>query len=452
MATERVVPHNLDAERAVIGCILAYGGDRLDDLLHHSPLEPKHFFRAAHQIIFRAVLALHQRRSPIDFVTVKSELERIGKINEVGGPAILGDFASGVPRSTNLPHYGGMVYQAAQRRHLIGLSTTLQADAYDEAKPISDVLDRVERDIFDVSEAVEGEQPVLSVAARVPRLIADLERIQDSDSPMTGVPTGFADLDTLTRGLQRKELILLGARPSMGKTALALNVAHHAARDGRVVAFFSMEMSGESLMHRLVAASAKIDLHKLLSGTLPPTYYGRLANAWSELNELSNLEIDDTRGLGPLQLRSKARRIKRQHGRLDLIVLDYLQLMEAPDKGYRNRSIEVGQISRLLRSTAQELDVPILALCQLNRNTEDRSDNKPRMSDLKESGSLEQDADMVLLLHREEMYEATNDNQGKATLDICKQRNGPTKEIRLYYHAEEVRFANATIAAFSGAA
>lgn len=444
---DRVVPHNLDAECAVLGSVLAFGADRLDDVLHAVPgLQPRHFYRTVHQWIYGAFLALHQERSAIDFVTVKAYLERTRKLEDVGGPAYLASLSDGVPRSTNVAHYGGLVYDAAQRRMLITLGAALQADGYDQTKSLADLLNRAERELFSVAESSDGEQPVLSVAERTSRLLSDLEQIQSADSPITGCPTGFTDLDVLTRGLQPKELILLGARPAMGKTALALNIACNAARAGRVVAFFSMEMSGESLMYRLAASMAQIDLHAMLSGKMPERYYGRLSQSACELGNLPTLEIDDTRILSPLRLASKARRILRKHGRLDLIVLDYLQLMEAPDKGYRNRTVEVGQISRLLRGVAQELSVPVLALSQLSRGPDDRSsnDHRPRLSDLRESGALEQDADVVLLLHRDDAYNETDDNRGLADLIIAKQRNGPVADVQLRFHAEEVRFSDAS--------
>ena len=437
-AQQRTLPHNLEAERSVLGAILVHN-DAFN--MAAQVIDSGDFYRDAHRRIFDKMVQLNERNQAIDFVTLKEELARAGEIDEVGGPAYVASLADGVPRATNVEYYARIVKEKATLRNLIFAANKILTNAYEADQESDLILDEAESSIFAVADdrLKAGFVPMREL---VKESFPKIEQLFEQKRLITGVPTGFVDLDEMTRGLQGGDLIIVAARPSMGKTSLVLNMAQHVAvQPDHTVGFFSLEMSKESLFLRLLTSEAQIDSHRLMSGAIGQKDYGRISHALETLSAM-RLFIDDTANIGVLEMRAKARRLQSEH-RLSLLVVDYIQLMSGRGR-FENRTLELAAISRSLKGLAKELRVPIVVLSQLSRAPESRSDHRPQLSDLRESGALEQDADVVVLIYREDAYnrDPNNPDAGTAELIVAKQRNGPTGIVRLAFLREQTRFAN----------
>jgi replicative DNA helicase len=437
-AAERTLPHNLEAERSVLGAILVHN-DAFN--LAAQFVEPADFYRDAHRRIFDKMISLNERNHAIDFVTLKEELSRAGELDEVGGPAYVASLADGVPRATNVEYYAKIVKEKATLRNLIYAANKILTNAYEADQESDLILDEAESAIFSVADdrLKAGFVPMRDL---VKESFPKIEQLFEQKRLITGVPTGFADLDEMTRGLQGGDLIIIAARPSMGKTSLVLNISQYVATQPNLtVGFFSLEMSKESLFIRLLTSEAQIDSHRLMSGAIGQKDYGRISHALETLSAM-RLYIDDSSNIGVLEMRAKCRRLLAEHG-LNLIVVDYIQLMSGRGR-FENRTLELASISRSLKGLAKELNVPIVVLSQLSRGPESRADHRPQLSDLRESGALEQDADLVGLIYRDDVYnkDPNNPDAGTAELIIAKQRNGPTGTVRLAFLREQTRFAN----------
>jgi replicative DNA helicase len=437
-APERTLPHNLDAERSVLGAILI---DNEAFNVAASVIDSRAFFRDAHRRIFDRMVALSERSQPIDLVTLKEELERAGDLDEVGGPAYIAALLDGVPRATNVEYYAKIVKEKSTLRSLIYSANKILANAYEADQEADLILDEAESAIFSVAD-----DRIKSGFVPMRELVRDsfpkIEQLFEHKSFITGIATGFTEIDKMTRGFQRGDLIIVAARPSMGKTSLVLNIAQHVATTNGIAGFFSLEMSKEQLFMRMLASEAKIDNYRLLSGQIGQKEYGNITHALETLSD-AHLYIDDTPGAGVLEMRAKARRLQSEHG-LDLLAVDYIQLMTGRGR-FENRTLELASISRSLKGLAKELNVPIVVLSQLSRAPEARSDKRPQLADLRESGALEQDADVVILIFREEMYKQSNEpaeTDGIAELILAKQRNGPTGLVKLAFLRQQTRFAN----------
>jgi replicative DNA helicase len=435
---ERTLPHNLEAERSVLGAILVHN-DAFN--LAAQVIDSQDFYRDAHRRIFDRMVALNERHDAIDFVTLKEELARAGELDEVGGPAYVASLADGVPRATNVEYYARIVKEKSTLRNLIYAASKIVSNAYEADQESDLILDEAESAIFAVADD-RLKSGFVAMRDLVKDSFPKIEKLFEQKRLITGVPTGFVDLDEMTRGLQGGDLIIVAARPSMGKTSLVLNVAQYVAALGdQVVGFFSLEMSKESLFLRLLTSEAQIDGHRLMSGAIGGNDYHRISHALEKLNAMK-LFIDDTASIGVLEMRAKSRRLQAEHG-LNLLVVDYIQLMSGRGR-FENRTLELASISRSLKGLAKELNVPIVVLSQLSRAPEARSDHRPQLSDLRESGALEQDADVVVLIYRDDVYnrDPNSPDAGTAELILAKQRNGPTGVVRLAFLREQTRFAN----------
>ena len=436
---DRTLPHNLEAEKCVLGAIL------IDNHQFNAAAEfidDRDFFRDAHRRIWNKMVVLSERGDAIDLVTLKDELARSAELDEVGGPAYIAGLTDGVPRAANVEHYAKIVKEKATLRNLIHASKKILTSAYEAEEAPDELLDAAEKQIFEIAEdrIREGFVPLSTL---VNNSFSTIEKLQQHKGLVTGVPTGFADLDEMTSGLQPSDLILVAARPSMGKTSLVMNMAQHVGtKTGMTVGVFSLEMSKEQLFMRMLTSEAGIDAHRFRGGFLAEKDYARLSQALGVLHD-AKVFIDDTASIGVLEMRAKARRLMAQHG-LHLLIIDYVQLMQGRGR-FESRQQEVAAISRALKGLAKELNIPVVALSQLSRAPEGRSDHRPQLSDLRESGSLEQDADVVMFIHRQEMYDRENtkpEDQGIAELIIGKQRNGPTGTVTLTFLKQFTRFEN----------
>lgn len=436
---ERLPPQNLEAEEAVLGAVLI-DPDAIIRLA--TILRPEDFYREKHGWIYEAVLALHERREPIDFLTVCDELNRQGRLDEVGGPAFITSLINAVPTSVHAEYYARIVERTATRRRLILAAGQIAVLAYQEADDVDEVVDHAEQILFGVSERRISRElmPIRQVLSEYYDRIEYLTRHQDA---MLGVLTGFGDIDRLLGGMQKSDLIILAARPSVGKSALALSIAHNAAkRHKQRVAIFSLEMSAEQVVQRLISAETAIDSQRLRRGRINDDEWGRFMKAYNDLAQ-APVYIDDTPSISALELRTKARRLHAEFG-LDLIVVDYLQLMRG-DYRAENRVQEISNISRSLKGLAREMNVPVLALSQLSRGVESRTDKRPILSDLRESGALEQDADVVIFIYRDEMYNENTERKNIADILIAKHRNGPTGSVALFFKKELAQFLDAEV-------
>ena len=438
-ASPRQIPHSVEAEEAVLGSVLTYP-EALYDVVTF--LKSDDFYIVRNRWIWEAILDLHERRAPIDFLTVTQELERKTRLEEVGGPAYVGALINATPTPLHAAAYGRMIEETALRRRLIAAAGEIVQLAYELDLDIDQVIDRSEQHLFAVSERRISRdlRPIRDV-------ITDyFERIQylsDHRGEVVGVPTGFIDLDRLLGGLQKSDLIIVAARPGIGKTSLLLSMALTAARKhNQRVAIFSLEMSAEQLVQRLIASETGIDQHRLRMGDLHDDDWPLFMEATGRLSE-AKVWIDDTPSLTSLQMRTKCRRLYAEHG-LDLIIIDYLQLMQG-DFRSENRVQEISNISRNLKSLARELNVPVMAAAQLSRAVEQRQDKRPILSDLRESGSIEQDADVVMFIYRDEVYNPETEKKNIAEIHIAKHRNGPTGMVELYFRSHLTQFANAAI-------
>ena len=438
IAAERSLPHNLEAERSVLGAILVHN-DAFN--MAAQVIDSTDFYRDAHRRIFDKMVALNERNQAIDFVTLKEELGRAGELDDVGGPAYVASLADGVPRATNVEYYARIVKEKSTLRNLIFAANKILTNAYEADQESDLILDEAESAIFAVADD-RLKAGFIAMRDLVKESFPKIEQLFEQKRLITGVPTGFVDLDEMTRGLQGGDLIIVAARPSMGKTSLVLNMAQYVAtQPDRTVGFFSLEMSKESLFLRLLTSEAQIDSHRLMSGAIGQKDYGRISHALETLSAM-RLYIDDTASIGVLEMRAKARRLKAEHG-LSLLVVDYIQLMSGRGR-FENRTLELASISRSMKGLAKELNVPVVVLSQLSRAPEARSDHRPQLSDLRESGALEQDADLVVLIYRDDVYnkDPNSPDAGTAELIVAKQRNGPTGVVRLAFLREQTRFAN----------
>ncbi len=438
---DRTLPHNLEAEKSVLGAILI-NNQAFNQAAE--VIDAQDFFRDAHRRIFEKMVGLTDRSEPVDFVTLTDELTRSGELEEVGGPAYVSGLTDGVPRSANVEYYARIVKEKSTLRRLIQASNEVLVRAYDAEEDADDLLDEAERTIFSIAEG-RMRSGFVKLSELVDGGYAMLEQLQANRGLVTGVPSGFVELDEMTSGFQKSDLVIVAARPAMGKTSFVMNIALNAALEaGKSVGVFSLEMSKEQLFLRMLTSEARVDAHRFRGGFLGEQDYERLNGAFARLHD-AKVFIDDTASAGILEMRAKSRRLKLEHG-LDMLIIDYLQLMQGRGR-FDNRQQELASISRSLKILAKELQIPILALSQLSRATETRADHRPQLSDLRESGALEQDADVVMFIYREEVYAQNEEEkrpevEGMAEIIIGKQRNGPIGSVPLAFLKQYTRFEN----------
>ncbi|MBV9307793.1 MAG: replicative DNA helicase [Acidobacteriaceae bacterium] len=437
---KRVPPQNIEAEQSVLGAIL------LDNEAVNQALEilsVEDFYREAHREIFRAMVTLTDRNQPVDAITLTDSLRTAGVLEAIGGVGYIAELAACVPTAANVTHYARIVRERAVLRSLASVSTEIAAGAYDAPANVDEYLDEAEHKIFEISER-RIRQSFHGMPELTRESLKLIERLYEKKELVTGVPTGFLDLDRLTAGLQPSDLVIIAARPSMGKTALALNIAAHAATEcePRVgVALFSLEMAKEQLVLRMLCSEGHVDSSKARAGYLGERDFPKLAQAAARLSE-APIFIDDSSDTSPIVLKAKCRRLMRErNANLGLIIIDYMQLMRSARPG-ESREKEIAEISRSLKSLAKELKVPVIALSQLNRQVETRPDRRPLLADLRESGAIEQDADVIAFIYRDEMYHRDSKEPGVAEIIIAKQRNGPTGTAKLTYLSQYTRFEN----------
>jgi len=441
---ERVPPHARDAECAVLGGIMLdpEALERLEGILF-----AEHFYIAANGKIFAAILALSAESHPVDALTVKDYLVRTDELDQCGGEVYLGDLISLIPTSANVRHYAEIVRERAILRKLLKVCAHISQDVYENPiKPVSEHLDASESQILAVAESFsQDKKAFFSLKELIQEGYKELQKRYEDQRSVTGVSTGFTDLDEKTAGLQRGDLVVIAGRPSMGKTAFVMNLAQNAAirdEEKNLVAVFSLEMSAQQISMRLLAAESRVDMSKMRTGSFVADDWRKLASGTGKLSEAA-IFVDDSPAITVHDVRAKCRRLKRDNGRLDLVVIDYLQLMTGNANADR-KDLEISEMTRSLKGLAKELDVPILVLSQLNRSLESRADKRPMMSDLRESGAIEQDADVIIFIYRDEVYNKKPENEGMAEIIIAKQRNGPTGTVNLTFLKEFTRFENHT--------
>jgi len=435
---EKIPPQNIEAEMAVLGSMLL-DHDAISQAIEL--LSTDCFYRESHKKIYSAVIKLFDENKGVDIITLIEELKKTNSLDEVGGPAYITSLTSYVPTSANLIHYAKIVKEKMLLRKLINAATQIVSQTYDVSQEVDNIIDRAEQLIFDVS-STKVESTFSPLREIIKNSIETIDNLYQRKENITGIATGFRDLDMKTAGLQPSDFIVIAGRPSMGKSALASCIAEHVGVVEKLpVAFFSLEMAKEQLVQRMLCSHARVDAHKVRTGFLSQADWPRLVSAAGKLSE-APIYIDDSPGLSVLEIRAKARRLKAQFD-IKLMVLDYLQLMQGPAKA-DNRQQEISEISRSLKALARELNVPLIAISQLSRAVEQRSDHRPQLSDLRESGAIEQDADLVILLLREEYYNPTEENKGISEVIIAKQRNGPVGSLNLAFLGEYMRFENMT--------
>jgi replicative DNA helicase len=435
----RLPPHSIEAEQSVLGGLMldSAAWDQVADRV-----VAQDFYRNDHRLIFEAVAGLIERNQPCDAVTLSGHLESQGVLDQVGGLSYLGSLARDTPTAANIRAYADIVRERSVLRQLISAGNLIVGTALEpEGREAREIVDEAERAVFEIAErGSRGKAGFRSVKAILPDVVNRIDELYHSDGKMTGVATGYKKLDEMTSGLQPGDLIIIAGRPSMGKTTLAVNIAENAALGAnKSVAIFSMEMSAESLTLRMISSLGRINQSNLRSGRLEEQDWPRIDSAMTQLGN-AKIFIDETPALTPTEIRARSRRLKRERG-LDLIVVDYLQLMQVAGTK-ENRATEIAEISRSLKALAKELKVPVIALSQLNRGVEQRVEKKPVMSDLRESGSLEQDSDLILLIYREEVYEQNTTRKGIADIIVAKQRNGPTGDVQLTFLGQYTKFEN----------
>ena len=438
IALQKLPPQNVEMEQSILGAILQ-NNDAIVRLA--DTLQEEDFYHDAHKWLYRAMLDLFQENVPIDVLTVNEWLKKKDRLDTIGGPAYLAELVELVPTAAHVDYHARVVREKSILRALIRTATSIVTYSYEADEDVATLLDRAERAILEISQgkATSGFADLQSVLKDSFRQLEDLNARQE---PITGLPTGFNDLDRQTAGLQSSDLIIIAGRPSMGKTTLALNIAAHVGmQTGRPIAVFSLEMSKEQLALRMLCAQAQVDSAKLRTGVFPQSDWQPLTRAAGDLTNRGNIYIDDTPMQTALDIRAKARRLRSEQGDLGLVIIDYLQLMQGRSRA-ENRQQEISDITRALKALARELHVPVVALSQLSRAVEQRRPPKPQLSDLRESGAIEQDADVVALLYRDEVYNEDSDERGVAEVNIAKHRNGPTGTLRLAFRGEFTRFDN----------
>jgi len=435
----RVPPHSIEAEQAILGGLLLdnKAWDTVADLIGEED-----FYRRDHRLIFKVLHALSGESQPMDVVTVSEALQKTDQLENAGGLSYLGMLANNVPSAANIKSYATIIRERSILRQLIHVSTTLGESVFSTGgRSSAEILDEAEQAIFNIAEqGARSQRSFVAVKDLLSDVVDRIDKLYQSGNTITGAPTGFRDFDKKTCGLQASELIIIAGRPSMGKTSFAMNIAEDAAINSNIpVAIFSMEMPAEALVMRMLSSLGRIDQQKIRTGTLSDEDWPRLT---STMNILSGapIFIDDTPALTPTELRARARRLKREHN-LGMIVIDYLQLMHVPGSK-ENRATEISEISRNLKALSKELKLPVIALSQLNRSLEQRPDKRPVMSDLRESGAIEQDADLIAFIYRDEVYNQDSPDKGIAEIIIGKQRNGPIGVVRLTFHGNYTRFDN----------
>lgn len=444
-ATEalKVPPHSIEAEQSVLGGLMLDNDSwekAADLLVEHD------FYRRDHQLIYRAMAELFEQSQPVDVITLAEYHDKRGELDQVGDLAYLGMLARNTPSAANIIAYAGIVRERSILRQLIAVGTTISNAAFNpEGKTSEEMLDLAEGQVFEIAEkGAKRAGGFVQVKEVLSKVVDRIDTLFEQDSPITGLSTGFTDFDEQTSGLQPADLVIVAGRPSMGKTTFAMNLAENAAiKSKEPVAVFSMEMPSDALAMRMLSSLGQIDQHRLRTGRLNDDDWPRLTSAIALLNE-APLFIDDTPALTPTELRARARRLKREHG-LSLIVIDYIQLMQGSGGSSENRATEISEISRSLKALAKELEVPVIALSQLNRSLEQRQNKRPIMSDLRESGAIEQDADLIVFIYRDEVYNEDSPEKGKAEIIIGKQRNGPIGTVALTFQGKYTRFENFAI-------
>ncbi len=432
----KVPPQSLDAEESVLGGVLL-DGHALDRVIEGMSIDD--FYRESHRKIFRAMLTLSEKGEPIDLITLADTLKARGELPESGGATYLAELVDKVPSAANIVHYARIVREKAVLRNLINVANAIASRCYSGPEDVERFLDEAERLIFAVSEK-RIRPSFLKMSDLIIDTVKTVEKLYERKELITGVPTGFLDLDRMTAGLQPSDLIIVAARPSVGKTAFVLNIAQYVALHANTgVGIFSLEMAKEQLVLRMLCSEARVDTAKVRTGYLGERDFSRLATAAGRLAE-APIYIDDTPAQNVLELRAKARRLKRE-ANIGLVIIDYLQLMRGLDT-QENRTQELSEVSRSLKSLAKELKVPVVALSQLNRQVEQRADRRPVMSDIRDSGCIEQDGDVILFIYRDEVYKPDSQDEGVAEIIVGKQRNGPTGTVRLAFRKEYTRFDN----------
>lgn len=435
--TGKLPPQNLEAEASLLGSLLV---DNEAIIKVADIVAPDDFYVARNALIFTAMIDLYESRQPIDLLTLANKLEGVGEIKNIGGSAYLTELVESVPTAAHVAHYAGIVAHKATLRRLIAAATKITGLGYDENSPLDGLLDAAEQTLFEVSQK-NLKQNFIPISSILIESFDRLDELHKDNKKLRGVPTGFKALDRTLAGLQKSDLIILAARPSMGKTTLALNIAQHVAvKEGIPVGIFSLEMSKEQLIDRLLAGQSGVDSWKLRNGALEDSDFPKINNAMAVLSD-APIYIDDSAMTNVMEMRTKARRLQSEHD-LGLIVIDYLQLMSGRESRSDNRVQEVSEISRSLKGLARELNVPVLALSQLSRSVESRSPQIPQLSDLRESGSIEQDADVVMFIYREDYYNQETERQHIADILVRKHRNGPVGQAELYFHPELLTFSN----------
>ncbi|WP_032097697.1 MULTISPECIES: replicative DNA helicase [unclassified Alteromonas] len=437
----KVPPHSIEAEQSVLGSMLIdpESWDKVAELVTETD-----FYNRSHQIIFKAITRLLNISNPIDLITVSEELEKHDQLEDAGGFAYLGELAKNTPSSANVVSYAQIISERAITRELIGVAHEIAEVGYNpEGRDSADILDLAESRVFEIAERRTGEnEGPRNVESVLGKTIDRLEELVKTNKEVTGVTTGFTDLDKKTSGLQPSDLIIVAARPSMGKTTFAMNLVENAMMaEEKPVLVFSLEMPSEQIMMRMLASLSRVDQTKIRTAQLDDEDWARISNTMAMLKDKDRLFVDDSSGLTPMDVRSRARKLARERGGISLIMIDYLQLMRVPSLS-ENRTLEIAEISRSLKALAKELEVPVVALSQLNRTLEQRADKRPVNSDLRESGSIEQDADLIMFIYRDEVYHENSEDKGIAEIIIGKQRNGPIGTSRLTFQGQFSRFDN----------
>ncbi|OAS83155.1 MULTISPECIES: replicative DNA helicase [Metabacillus] len=433
---DRIPPQNIEAEQAVLGAIFLQPSSLT---LASELLIPEDFYRASHQKIYNAMLDLSDKGEPVDLVTVTSELADANLLEEVGGVSYLSDLANSVPTAANIEYYGKLVEEKSILRRLIRTATGIAQDGYSREDEVEVLLNEAEKTIMEVAQR-KNAGAFQNIKDVLVQTYDNIELLHDRKGDVTGIPTGFMELDKMTAGFQRNDLIIVAARPSVGKTAFALNIAQNVAtKTDENVAIFSLEMGADQLVMRMLCAEGNIDAQRLRTGSLTPEDWGKLTMAMGSLSN-SGIYIDDTPGIRVSEIRAKCRRLKQEAG-LGMVLIDYLQLIQGSGRS-DNRQQEVSEISRTLKELARELKVPVIALSQLSRGVEQRQDKRPMMSDIRESGSIEQDADIVAFLYRDDYYDKESENKNIIEIIIAKQRNGPVGTVSLAFVKEYNKFVN----------
>ena len=437
----KVPPHSIEAEQAVLGSMLIdrESWDKVAELVTDAD-----FYNHSHQVIFKVILKLLGESQPVDLITVSEALEHRNELEDAGGFAYLAELAKNTPSSANVTSYAKIVSERAITRELIGVAHEIAEVGYNpEGRDSADILDMAESKVFEIAEKRTGEnEGPRDVDSVLDKTIKRLESLIETSKEVTGVTTGFSDLDKKTSGLRPSDLIIVAARPSMGKTTFAMNLCENAMMaETKPVLVFSLEMPSEQIMMRMLASLSRVDQTRIRTAQLDDQEWARVSNTMAMLKDKDNLFIDDSSGLTPMDVRSRARKLARERGGISLIMVDYLQLMRVPSLS-DNRTLEIAEISRSLKALAKELEVPVVALSQLNRSLEQRADKRPVNSDLRESGSIEQDADLIMFIYRDEVYHENSEYKGIAEIIIGKQRNGPIGTSRLTFQGQFSRFDN----------